>query len=152
MATLARTPTLLRALVLSWLVAWVLTAPLFHIHSLDAQEDRFLSGAFLAHTVFSPDLPGEYALQTGVHQSGMPEHQHALSIHFLRYSEIGIGLFNKDDSKRKTGIQSVFSVQFFWLTRPPSNSVRNAIFQPASPPVRLLTASSFPRAPPSVSC
>jgi hypothetical protein len=62
--------TSLRLFFLPWMVTWVLITPLFHIHSLDVQEDRVFSDIFLAHTVFSPDLPGEYSPQSTVHQAG----------------------------------------------------------------------------------
>lgn len=43
-----------------WLILWVLTLPLFHIHTVtEAQQG-------VAHTVFSPDLTGEYPV-------GLPE-------------------------------------------------------------------------------
>lgn len=45
----------LRILVALWLSLWILWLPLFHIH-IQTETQRGIS-----HTVFSPDLPGEYS-------------------------------------------------------------------------------------------
>ena len=65
-----RNPLLSRLLVLPWLVTWVLTIPLFHIHALDAQENSFRSQAVLLHTVFSPDLPVNTLLEPSLIRVG----------------------------------------------------------------------------------
>ncbi|MEK6670309.1 MAG: hypothetical protein AABY48_00540 [Nitrospirota bacterium] len=44
-----------RTLVALWLALWVLTLPLFHIHT----QTKTQRG--IPHSVFSADLPGEYA-------------------------------------------------------------------------------------------
>ena len=144
-------PALSRLLVLPWLVMWVLTIPLFHIHALDAQESRFRTQTVLLHTIFSPDLPGEYAPRTVAHQSRMPENQQALSSHFPHFSEFAVGLFSEDDPKRKHGIQPILYAQFFSLRRYPPGSTRYVIPDLASPTFLLLASSVSPRAPPSVS-
>jgi hypothetical protein len=85
------------SLIIPWMLSWILVLPFFHIHALDIQEDLSRSQAFLPHTLYSPDLPGEYSVQTGVDG-------HALSSHTLKYSELAIGLFSEDDdTKRKIG-------------------------------------------------
>jgi len=148
-----RNPLLSRLLVLPWLVTWVLTIPLFHIHALDAQENSFRSQAVLLHTVFSPDLPGEYAPRTVAHQGGMAENQQALSSHFPQYSEYAVGLFNEDNSKRKNAIQPILYAHFVSLRRCPLGSSRYVIPELRPPPFVLLASSVSPRAPPpSVSC
>ena len=53
-----------RLAILVWLAAWMLAVPLFHIHPEadhhhDGQPGHVHDG--LSHTVFSPDLPYEYA-------------------------------------------------------------------------------------------
>ena len=63
-------PTSLRLFFLPWIVTWVLITPVFHIHSLDVQEDCVFSNIFLVHTVFSSDLAGEDSPQSTVHQAG----------------------------------------------------------------------------------
>src|SRR5215469_8781972 len=48
-----------RLLCVVWVITWVMTVPLFHTHLPDLFEGQaFKSG--VAHTVFSPDLPGEF--------------------------------------------------------------------------------------------
>ena len=48
-----------RLLILAWVIIWVTTIPLFHTHLPDI-NDGPTSRQGLAHTVFSPDLPGEF--------------------------------------------------------------------------------------------
>src|SRR5215510_3544676 len=50
-----------RLVILTWLIAWLSTVPLFHIHIPDTTDrwSRLQSGG--AHTVFTPDLPGEFS-------------------------------------------------------------------------------------------
>lgn len=48
-------PGIPRALVSLWLALWVLTLPLFHIHTQTETQRG------IPHSVFSADLPGEYA-------------------------------------------------------------------------------------------
>jgi hypothetical protein len=50
----------LHLLTLVWVITWVTTVPLFHTHLPDVSDG--LAGRHgLAHTVFSPDLPGEFS-------------------------------------------------------------------------------------------
>ena len=49
-----------RLLVSVWVIIWVTTVPLFHTHLPDI-SDRQASQGGVAHTVFSPDLPGEFS-------------------------------------------------------------------------------------------
>ena len=155
MSALTRKPTVVHVLALSWLITWVLSVPLFHIHALDAQEDRSFSQTALPHTIFSPDLPGEYAPRTAAHRSGTPENQPALSIHFQSYSEIAIGLFNDDDNKkRKDRLQPAvyLSRHAFSLSFSLPESDRHVIPRVTSPPFLLLGSSTPSRAPPFVTC
>jgi hypothetical protein len=51
-----------RLLMLSWLIVWVASVPFFHLHFPD-NTDRWSSlRSGGAHTVFTPDLPGEFSL------------------------------------------------------------------------------------------
>jgi hypothetical protein len=137
-------------LALPWMLTWVLILPLFHIHILDVQEDLSQSQAFLPHTVFSADLPGEYASGTDVDQHGMPGNQRALSSHFSQYSEMAILLLHEDDNnaKYKIGISPIHYSHFSSLRRSPLDIVQSIIPGLASPPFLLLTSSVSSRAPP----
>ena len=89
-------------LVVTWIVSWLLTIPLFHIHALDVQEIPLRSNSFLAHTVFSGDLPGEYA--TAVQQQRTSDNQRTVENHYPRYSEIDFVAFEEEDDNTKRGI------------------------------------------------
>jgi hypothetical protein len=101
-------PTSFRLFFLPWMVTWVLISPLFHIHTLDAQENHCVSPNFLIHTVFSPDLPGEYSHPSNVPQADTQENRSTLATHFLHYYEEPLSLFSKNHSKedKKTGLVS----------------------------------------------
>jgi len=143
--------TSLRLFFLPWMVTWVLIAPLFHIHTLDAQEDHSSSPVILAHTVFTPDLAGEYSPQSTVDQAETQGNKAALSTHFSHYSEGTLSLFGKNHSKqdKKTGLVSkshlLPSKDFL------RNGGRYVIPDLVLPPLILLASSVSLRAPPSVS-
>jgi hypothetical protein len=48
-------------LVRVWLLVWMTTVPLFHIHLPDTTDRWSLLRSGGAHTVLTSDLPGEYA-------------------------------------------------------------------------------------------
>lgn len=144
-------PTSYRLFFLPWMVAWILVAPLFHIHTLDAQENHSCSPVFLAHTVFSPDLVGEYSPQSTVHQAEPHEKEATLSTHISHYSEGTISLFSKNHSKQEKNdglVSKIYSI-------PPkvlfSNGSRDVTPERVLPPFMLLESSISLRAPPSVS-
>src|SRR5262249_950938 len=94
-------PISFRIFFLPWMLTWVLVAPLFHIHTLDAQENHSGSPNTLTHTVFTPDLPGEYSAQSSIDQTETQKHQGALATHFLHYSEEAFTLFSSKASSRQ---------------------------------------------------
>ena len=55
-----RARTCSHLLILAWAITWVTTVPLFHTHLPDV-NDGSPPRQGLAHTVFSPDLPGEFS-------------------------------------------------------------------------------------------
>ena len=141
-------PVFSRLFFLQWLVTWVLIIPLFHIHTLDIQEDRSFFKLFLVHTVVSPDLPGEYSPQSTVHQAGTPNNQGTFSTHFAHYSEESFSFISEDDSewvKRIGGFPSS-PLNHFRL-----KSGRYVIPNLVSPHLMLLASSVSFRASPSVS-
>ena len=60
MPSIIRTKSCLHLLTLVWVITWVATVPLFHTHLPDLNDGQ-ASHQGLAHTVFSPDLPGEFS-------------------------------------------------------------------------------------------
>lgn len=101
-----------RLLFLLWLIAWVLVSPLFHIHTLDVQEDRSLFALFLVHTVYSPDLPGEYSPPSSIDKAGTQNNQGSFSTHFAHYSEESLTSIIEDDSKWRKGMEAVPQLDF----------------------------------------
>ena len=153
MPLLSRKAGFSHLLAIPWMLMWVLIVPLFHVHALDIQEDLSRFQAFLPHTVFSADLPGEYTTRTGIDERGMPGNQHALSSHFLQYSEMSISLFSEDDdTKRKIGISSTHFAHVSSLRLSPPRIVQSVVLEFASQPFLLLASSVSSRAPPFVSC
>lgn len=126
-----------RLLVLSWAIIWFTTVPLFHTHLPDT--DRQASQGGLAHTIFSPDLPGEFFHFSTVHHGPFSQ----LSNRVSNSPELGFVF-----SAWQPGAPDVLGVNS--LLDPPvlSRSVvesytvhsRNLVF----------IASRSPRAPPSV--
>jgi hypothetical protein len=153
MSSLTRKARFSYLLSIPWMLTWVLIVPFFHIHVLDMQEDLSQSQAFLPHTVFSADLPGEYSPETDVDQRRMPGNQHALSSHFLQYSEMAIGLFSEDDdAKQRIRIPPIHYPHFPSVRRSPLHIVQSVIPELASPPFLVLASSVSSRAPPFVLC
>ena len=72
-------------------------SPLFHIHSLDIQEDRVFSDISLVHTVFSSDLAGEYSPQSTVHQAGIQKNRMSFRPISRITPEETISLFSEDE-------------------------------------------------------
>ena len=90
-----------RLATLVWLILWVTTTPLFHIHVPDVTNDAGWISTGLAHTVFSADLPGEYARSFNMarvtHNQRVPFH---ISQHVANYPEMGIALLSDSDDRR----------------------------------------------------
>src|SRR5215831_300701 len=99
-----RSQTLLsaRPLVLAWTVIWIATVPLFHTHLPDI-SDRAISTGGIAHTVFSPDLPGEFFRFSAASQ-GPSTH---LSNRALHAPELGFVFSSEDPNDREVGDSSV---------------------------------------------
>ena len=85
-----------RLLILAWLIIWITTLPLFHIHAPDTTDRWSALQSGGAHTVFTRDLPGEFS---------HPFHDHFghLSQRAVNSPELGFALFgNKyEDQKAK---------------------------------------------------
>jgi len=50
-----------RLLILLWLIVWITSVPLFHLHLPDLTDRWSTLHSGGVHTVLTPDLPGEYA-------------------------------------------------------------------------------------------
>ena len=101
-----------RLLILAWIILWVVTVPLFHTHLPDVSGGLGTRGG-LAHTVFSPDLPGEFS---SFSRAVQPDHFAQLSNPISNSPELDFVLSLEDSKSRKTGDPNVLVV-FFSLPR-----------------------------------
>ena len=131
-----------RLLVLVWVITWVTTVPLFHTHLPDI-SDRLATQGGVAHTVFSPDLPGEFS-----HFSSTQDHFTHLSSKVLNSPELGFTL-SSASKDREVAQPSALSVSFCLLNRP---SWPTSVLESPALPRQLLVfgATQSPRAPPSI--
>lgn len=129
-----------RLLVSVWVITWVTTVPLFHTHLPDISDGQ-ASQSGVAHTVFSPDLPGEFSCphdnlaHLSKRVSNSPELDFVLS---------------SERSKDRDGKQpSVLSILCCLLNRP---LLPTAAIESCAIPRGLLVLAGLqgPRAPPSV--
>lgn len=126
-----------RFVILAWAIIWFTTVPLFHTHLPDT--DRQASQGGVAHTVFSPDLPGE----------------------FTRFSIIHYGPFSQLSNRVSNSPELGFIFSAWQVTAPDVLEVGTLLDAPflstsvnaphaARCKSLLLPTSSSPRAPPSV--
>lgn len=147
-----------RVVVRAWIIIWMLAVPLFHVHP---EADRHHGEADhghggTVHTVFSPDLDGEF----GHHQSTPaavepPSANHftlsGFPFHASDYTELGFS-FVSDSTDRTLPKPLVASVL---IVEPPAHSplaANPSVTHPLTPflPLTLLTHDIPVRAPPSL--
>jgi hypothetical protein len=134
-----------RQFVLAWTILWVTTVPLFHTHLPDSAE-RQTSRSGIAHTVFSPDLPGEFFRFATAHQSPFAQ----LSKRVSNSPELGFVFSSSGDSADQEvelpdviGVLCSFPQRLFLLAlvlESPAVHRKPLVF----------VTSPAPRAPPSV--
>lgn len=127
-----------------WLITWVTNVPLFHIHLPDI-SDRQASQSGIAHTVFSPDLPGEFARFSTAHHQDEFAH---LSNWVFKSPELGF-ILSECSKDREKGKPLVLGVRCALPNEPflPTSAIESS--------ARLWRRLAFailqdPRAPPSV--
>ena len=84
-------------LISAWLIMWITTAFLFHIHIPDVTDCWSALHSGGAHTVFTPDLPGEFFRPYHDSRHGPSTH---LSQRIVNSPEFDLVLFD-DDRKAK---------------------------------------------------
>ena len=136
---------LLRRLVLvAWLILWITTAPLFHIHIPDnAHWLSPLQGS--AHTVFTPDLPGEFSPPSHEDRQGHVGH---LSQRTVNAPELGIALFKNDRKDQK-----IKRLSSLWATAHAPDTLRSCgpvEWSESSPQFLLSQTLPSSRAPPRI--
>lgn len=86
-----------RLLILAWLAIWLTTLPLFHTHVPDTTDRWSALQSGGAHTVFTPDLPGEFSHPFHDSQQGHSSH---LSNRAVNSPEMGIAIFDDPDDRK----------------------------------------------------
>jgi len=133
----------LRWLIFAWLISWISAVPLFHLHIPDTTDrwSSLQSGG--AHTVFTPDLPGEF-FHSFKGAQGVSAH---LSKRIVNSPEFSLVLCDEKSEEQKGRHLSLLHSQ--------SNAVDAHLFQHMSLEVIeknycgfCSIGSSAPRAPP----
>lgn len=143
--------TLLRIwLVMMWVVAWLLTVPLFHVHP-DTAHYHSEAGPHhggIAHTVFSRDLIGEFGSSQTHSQEAIGLSTHS-SCPLQDSSELGFCL-HRDPSDRNF-FKFLTAVEFIAVVALPSPEIADlGVREEKSVLCLLFTKEPSSRAPPSV--
>ena len=94
---------LLSRLTVVWLVAWITTVPLFHIHLPDTTDRWSTVQSGGPHTVFAPALPGEFS-------HPFQDHFGHLSQRAVNSPELGFALWSNTDHGQKVRDIPLFGV------------------------------------------
>ena len=127
-----------------WPITWLTAVPLFHIHLPDI-SNRQAAQVGVAHTVFSPDLPGEFSSFS----NAKPEDPFPQLSHWVFNSQ-ELGFVLSEGSKdREKGNPLALGVRGSLPGQPfmPSSAIESRRRQRQRLPVAILQC---PRAPPSV--
>src|SRR5215472_7904977 len=96
---LVQTFVSLRLVLLAWLITWITSVPLYHVHIPDTTDRWSVLQSGGAHTVLTPDLPGEYAPPP--HASHRDSSAHFTS-RGVNSPELGLILFGEKAKKWKS--------------------------------------------------
>jgi len=143
-AFMAQSVISLRPCVAVWLITWLTTVPLFHIHLPDISSSQAAHFG-VAHTVFSPDLPGEFTSFS----HAKPQDPFTQLTHWIFNSpELGFVL-SEDSEEREKGKPLVLGIRGSFLEQPfmPSSTLESPRQHWQCP---VVVTPYGPRAPPSV--
>jgi hypothetical protein len=82
----------LRLFILAWLITWITSVPLYHLHFPDTTDRWSALHSGGAHTVFTPDLAGEFSRPFKESQKAHANH---LSQRIVNSPELGIALLDE---------------------------------------------------------
>jgi hypothetical protein len=99
----------LRCYILAWMITWVMAIPLFHIHLPDTTDGWSALQSGGAHTVFTPDLPGEFS-----QPFQDSHHSRHLSQRVVSSPELGMAVSLDEPEHRKAKGSSGFTVQYLF--------------------------------------
>lgn len=147
-----------RVMVRAWIIIWMLAVPLFHVHP-EADHHHGEAGHIhggTVHTVFSPDLDGEFGNHQDTIAGGEQQPVNQITVsghpsHASDYTELGFS-FVSDSTDRTLPKPLVASVL---IVEPPAHTplaANPSVIQPLtfSLPLTLLTQDIPSRAPPSL--
>ena len=132
-------------LVVVWVITWATTVPLFHTHLPDI-FDQQASQTGVPHTVFSPDLPGEFSRFSSTNHH---DHFAHMSSRVLNSPELDFVISSERSNDREVKQRSVLGVL---CCRPHQPFLPTAATECRAIHGRLLVFAGpqGPRAPPSV--
>jgi len=142
----------------AWIIIWLLAVPLFHVHPEadhhHGEADHVHGGT--VHTVFSPDLDGEFGHRQGTAAAAEQQSANQVAVsghpsHASDYAELGFS-FVSDSTDRTLPKPLVASAL---IVEPPAHTplaANPSVLQPLtfSFPLTLLTQDIPSRAPPSL--
>src|SRR5215467_4398407 len=99
-----------RILILAWLAVWITALPLFHIHVPDSTDRWSILQSGGAHTVFSPDLQGEY--YRPFHDKQQTHSSH-VSNRAVNSPEMGIAILDDPDDRKVKALLLLVAQSFF---------------------------------------
>ena len=135
----------LRLLVAVWVITWVTTLPLFHIHLPDVFYSQACQGG-VPHTVFSPDLPGEFSRFSNTNHQ---DHFAHLSSRVLNSPELDFVISSEPSKDREVKQRSVLGVLCCLPHQPflPTAAIESRTIHGK---LLVVAGPQGPRAPPSV--
>jgi hypothetical protein len=135
----------LRPLILAWLITWITSVPLYHVHIPDTTDRWSALHSGGAHTVFSPGLAGEFSRPF---QESQQAHSAHLSQRSVNSPELDIALL--DEKSRANELNSLGTASHF-LENPLLRSLMFALPEEHRTP-GLSVAFLDSRAPPRNIC
>ena len=79
-------------LILAWVITWISTVPLFHIHIPDPTDRWSVLQTGGIHTVLTPDLPGEFSVPS---HDGRRESSAQIGTRTINSPELGFTLIGE---------------------------------------------------------
>lgn len=156
MGTFANQHSWPHVMLRAWIIIWMLAVPLFHVHP-EADQHHGEAGHIhggTVHTVFSPDLDGEFSSPRNTAAEARPASQVTISSHPSHasdYAELGFSFVS--DSTDRSLPKPLITAMF--LIAPPAHLVLTAkhsvnVDQTRSQSLALFTRDIPSRAPPSL--
>jgi len=142
---LVQTLVSLRLVLLAWLITWITSVPLYHVHIPDTTDRWSALHSGGVHTVFTPDLPVEFSCPLKQSREARSAH---LSQRIVHSPELGIALL---DEKSRTNELNSLGTAYHFLENPLVRSLVCALPEDHRT-VRLAPACFASRAPPRMFC